>query len=60
VDQCAEELGGHVTPSATSAGHNRRLAATQTRDGREQLATGKNHSVFNRAWVKEPPNVPGK
>ncbi len=28
------------------------LAATQTRDGRIQLITSKNHYVFNLAWVK--------
>jgi formylglycine-generating enzyme len=31
------------------------LALTQTRDGRLQLLTSKNHYVFNLAWVKAQP-----
>ncbi len=46
------------TLSATSAEHNGYLAATQTRDGRVQLISSKNHYVFNLAWLKQlPPPV---
>ena len=34
------------------------LAITQTRDGRLQLITSKNHYVFNLAWVKQLPPAP--
>jgi formylglycine-generating enzyme required for sulfatase activity len=34
------------------------LAATQTRDGKIQLITSKNHYVFNLAWVKQLPTAP--
>lgn len=36
------------------------LAVTQTRDGRIQLITSKNHYVFNLAWLKQLPPAPGK
>ena len=34
------------------------LAITQTRDGRIQLITSKDHYVFNLAWVKDPALAP--
>jgi formylglycine-generating enzyme required for sulfatase activity len=34
------------------------LAATQTRDGRIQLVTSKDHYVFNLAWIKALPPEP--
>ncbi len=34
------------------------LSATQTRDGKVQLITSKNHYVFNLAWLKALPDVP--
>lgn len=36
------------------------LAAVQTRDGRIQLVTSKNHYVFNLAWLKENPSPAAK
>jgi sulfatase modifying factor 1 len=33
------------------------LTATQTRDGRIQLLSSRNHYVFNLAWLKELPTV---
>jgi sulfatase modifying factor 1 len=36
------------------------LAVTQSRDGRIQLITSKNHYVFNLAWVKALPPAPKK
>jgi len=36
------------------------LAVTQTRDGRIQLLSSKNHYVFNLAWLKQLPPAPGK
>ncbi len=36
------------------------LAAVQTRDNRVQLISSKNHYVFNLAWLKQIPPVPGK
>jgi formylglycine-generating enzyme required for sulfatase activity len=36
------------------------LAATQTRDGRIQLITSKDHYVFNLAWIKALPPAPKK
>lgn len=42
--------------SDTRAEHNGYLAAIQTRDGRIQLISSKNHYVFNLAWVKALPN----
>lgn len=44
--------------SGISAEHNGYLAATQTRDGRIQLISSKNHYVFNLAWLKELPDEP--
>ena len=38
-----------------SADINGYLAITQTRDGRIQLITSKNHYVFNLAWIKALP-----
>ena len=34
------------------------LAATQTRDGRIQLISSRNHYVFNLAWLKQRPPAP--
>ena len=34
------------------------LTATQTRDGRIQLLSSRNHYIFNLAWLKELPPVP--
>ena len=34
------------------------LAATQTRDGRVQLITSKDHYTFNLAWIKALPPAP--
>ena len=36
------------------------LAITQTRDGRIQLITSKNHYAFNLAWIKALANGPKK
>jgi sulfatase modifying factor 1 len=36
------------------------LAATQTRDGRIQLITSKDHYIFNLAWIKHLPSTPKK
>jgi formylglycine-generating enzyme required for sulfatase activity len=44
--------------SATRAEHNGYLAAVQTRDGRIQLITSRNHYVFNLAWLKDLPEQP--
>ncbi len=44
--------------SDTRAEHNGYLAATQTRDGRIQLVTSRNHYVFNLAWLKQRPPAP--
>ena len=49
---------GQFTLSPTSAEPNGYLAATQTRDGRIQLITSKNHYVFNLAWLKTLPEGP--
>ena len=46
---------GQFTLSPTSAEPQGYLAATQTRDGRVQLITSKNHYVFNLAWLKALP-----
>jgi formylglycine-generating enzyme len=35
------------------------LAATQTRDGRIQLLSSRNHYVFNLAWLKQLPTAVG-
>ena len=42
----------------TTADINGYLAATQTRDGRIQLITSKDHYVFNLAWIKALPPAP--
>ena len=44
--------------SDTRAEHNGYLAAIQTRDGRIQLISSKNHYVFNVAWLKTLPDNP--
>ncbi len=44
--------------SDTRAEPNGYLAATQTRDGRIQLLSSKNHYVFNLAWLKALPKAP--
>ena len=49
---------GQFTLSPTSAESNGYLAATQTRDGRIQLITSKNHYAFNLAWLKQLPPKP--
>lgn len=46
------------TFSDTMAERNGYLAVTQTRDGRIQLISSKNHYVFNLAWLKQLPPVP--
>ena len=51
---------GQFTLSATSAEPQGYLAATQTRDGRVQLVSSKNHYVFNLAWLKQHPPAPGR
>ncbi|MCY2991498.1 MAG: sialidase family protein [Planctomycetota bacterium] len=48
------------TISATLAESGGYLAACQTRDGRLQLITSKNHYVFNLAWLKQLPPPPSK
>ena len=49
---------GQFKLSATSAEPQGYLAATQTRDGRIQLISSKNHYVFNLAWLKQLPEKP--
>jgi formylglycine-generating enzyme required for sulfatase activity len=44
----------------TQAHINGYLAMTQTRDGRVQLITSKDHYVFNLEWVKALPTAPKK
>ena len=44
--------------SDTGAEHKRYLAAIQTRDGRIQLISSRNHYVFNLAWLKTLPVGP--
>jgi hypothetical protein len=44
--------------SDTRAEQNGYLAATQTRDGRLQLISSRNHYVFNLAWLKALPAGP--
>ncbi len=51
---------GQFTLSPTSAEPQGYLAATQTRDGRVQLVSSKNHYVFNLAWLKQLPPAPGR
>lgn len=46
---------GQFKLSATSAEPQGYLAATQTRDGKIQLISSKNHYVFNLAWLKSLP-----
>jgi len=36
------------------------LAVTQSRDGRAQLITSKNHYAFNLAWLKQLPPAPNQ
>ena len=49
---------GQFTLSATGAEPQGYLAATQTRDGRVQLISSKNHYVFNLEWLKQLPPAP--
>jgi len=49
---------GQFTPSAKFAEPNGYLAATQTRDGRIQIITSKNHYVLNLACLKQLPPAP--
>jgi hypothetical protein len=44
----------------TTADINGYLAVTQTRDGRIQLITSKDHYAFNLAWIKVLPPAPKK
>lgn len=44
----------------TNADINGYLAITQTRDGRIQLITSKDHYTFNLAWLKSLPPAPKK
>jgi hypothetical protein len=44
----------------TAADINGYLAITQTRDGRIQLITSKDHYAFNLAWIKQLPPAPKK
>lgn len=44
--------------SDTRAEHNGYLAAIQSRDGRIQLISSRNHYVFNLAWLKSLPEGP--
>ena len=44
----------------TTADINGYLAITQTRDGRIQLITSKDHYAFNLAWTKQLPSAPKK
>lgn len=46
------------TLSSTMAEAQGYLTITQTRDGRLQLLTSKNHYVFNLAWLKQFPPAP--
>ena len=46
------------TISDTMAEPTGYLSVTQTRDGRIQLITSKNHYVFNLAWLKQLPPAP--
>lgn len=48
------------TMSDTMAEPQGYLAITQTRDGRIQLLTSRNHYVFNLAWIKALPPAPKK
>jgi formylglycine-generating enzyme required for sulfatase activity len=51
---------GISTFSDTMSEHSGYLAVTQTRDGRVQLISSKNHYVFNLAWLKQLPPAPEK
>ncbi len=51
---------GMFTMSDTMAEPQGYLAVTQSRDGRAQLITSKNHYVFNLAWIKQLPSAPKK
>jgi hypothetical protein len=44
--------------SDTRAEHNGYLAAIQSRDGRIQLISSRNHYVFNLTWLKALPLGP--
>ena len=46
------------TMSDTMAEPQGYLAITQSRDGRLQLITSKNHYSFNLAWIKQLPSAP--
>jgi len=46
------------TMSDTMAEPQGYLAITQSRDGRLQLITSKNHYIFNLAWIKQLPSAP--
>ena len=48
------------TLSDTMAEPQGYLAITQSRDGRIQLITSKNHYVFNLAWIKQLPPAPNQ
>jgi hypothetical protein len=51
---------GVFTLSDTMAEPQGYLAVTQSRDGRIQLLTSKNHYAFNLAWVKALPPAPNQ
>ncbi len=51
---------GEFTMSDTLAESSGYLAAIQTRDGRIQLISSKEHYVFNLAWLKALPPPPAK
>jgi Neuraminidase (sialidase) len=48
-----------ATFSDTMSERSGYLSATQSRDGRIQLVSSKNHYVFNLAWLKQRPVVTG-
>jgi len=48
------------TLSDTMAEPQGYLAVTQSRDGRAQLITSKNHYAFNLAWLKQLPPAPNQ
>jgi hypothetical protein len=57
----AEDWGRLIAAEGkTTADINGYLAITQTRDGRIQLITSKDHYVFNLAWIKALPLAPKK
>lgn len=49
---------GMFTMSDTMAEPQGYLAVAQSRDGRIQLITSKNHYCFNLAWAKQLPLAP--